>query len=154
MQFSPETICCTWNCQKGKTDWQSFNIHEVQHMVAVTVFKPHFSCMVLGIVPSQLGARQWAQLISKPSYSTDDDRWQLTMPAGFCYCTSSMLLLYFQHAVMAYVRKDMASGSRWPANRRSSVSGRCMSGNFSPAKRWFRMNMSVCWVVRGPEVKD
>ena len=44
----------------------------------------------------------------------------------------------------AYVRKDMASASRWRANLRSRVSGRCMSGNFSPANRWFLMNMSVC----------
>lgn len=35
----------------------------------------------------------------------------------------------------AYVRKDMASASKWRANLRSRVSGRCMSGNFSPANR-------------------
>lgn len=53
-------------------------------------------------------------------------------------------------AVRTYVRKDMASGLRWRAKRRSRVSGRCMSGNLSPAKRWLRMNISVCCAVKGP----
>lgn len=102
----------------------------------------------------QLHTHDTVQHITTQQQSQDPTTTAAELKATANRVSSFHIIVLPAFVTMTYARKDMASGSRWPAKRCSSVSGRCMSGNFSPAKRWFRMNMSVCCVVRGPECQQ